>query len=62
MKIKINFLSAVLLYNGQRDGVTADSWHKKCYFDSNTLTSIHTEYHDIFGCFGSIPFDKQYQD
>ena len=52
-------LSAVLLYDGEKDGMEAKAFHKKCDFNENTLTLVETEYDHIFGCFSSVAFEQK---
>ena len=49
-------LSSVAIYEGDRDGMTAKSWHEKVDGNSNLLTLVQTGYNHIFGCFASIKY------
>ena len=52
-------LSAVLLYEGERDGLSALEWHSKVDGHKNTLSIIQTNYGNVFGCFASEPWGRK---
>jgi len=50
------FKSMKLLYRGSRDGMNADTFHKKCDNQEKTLTLIKNDKDNIFGGYASIPW------
>jgi hypothetical protein len=50
------FNSMKLLYRGTKDGMNADTFHKKCDNQEKTLTLIKNDKGNIFGGYASIPW------